>query len=62
VTINDSPSSAGSASDDTTMFVRQQYHSFPNREPDAAGLAFWRNNIDKCNDAEERLLWKRKML
>ena len=32
------------------MFVRQQYRDFLNREADAAGLAFWKNNIDKCND------------
>jgi hypothetical protein len=54
VTINDSPSSVPNASDDTTMFVRQQYHDFLNREPDAAGLAFWKNNIDKCNDPAQR--------
>jgi hypothetical protein len=34
--------------------VRQQYHDFLNREPDAAGLAFWKNNIDKCNDPAQR--------
>ncbi len=34
--------------DDTPNFVRQQYHDFLNREPDAAGLAFWTNNIDNC--------------
>ena len=37
-------------SDDTASFVRQQYHDFLNRDADAAGLAFWKNNIDKCND------------
>jgi len=36
--------------DDTDTFVRQQYRDFLNREPDAAGLAFWKDNIDKCND------------
>lgn len=50
VTINDSTSPAPNANDDTTAFVRQQYHDFLNREPDAAGLAFWKANIDKCND------------
>jgi hypothetical protein len=29
--------------------VRQHYLDFLNREPDAEGLAFWRNNIDVCN-------------
>jgi len=51
VTINDSAPPAGTtnAIDDTTVFVRQQYHDFLNREPDAAGLQFWKDNIDICN-------------
>jgi hypothetical protein len=40
--------------DDTRTFVRQQYHDFLNREADPAGLAFWADNIDKCNDPERR--------
>src|SRR5207244_9910666 len=32
--------------DDTPNFVRQQYHDFLLREPDAAGLSLWTNNID----------------
>src|SRR6185295_11778658 len=48
------PAAANITIDDTTIFVRQQYHDFLNREPDAAGLAFWKNNIDICNtDATE---------
>ena len=31
-------------------FVRSQYHDFLNREPDAPGLAFWTDTIEKCND------------
>jgi hypothetical protein len=54
VTINDSASPAPNAIDDTTTFVRQQYRDFLNREADAAGLAFWKNNIDKCNDPTQR--------
>jgi hypothetical protein len=50
ITINDSTSPSGNAIDDTTIFVRQQYHDFLNREPDAAGLAFWVDNIEKCKD------------
>src|SRR5256885_2473814 len=50
VTINDSSSPTPNAIDDTDIFVRQQYHDFLNRDPDAPGLAFWKNNIDKCND------------
>jgi len=54
VTINDSAPPAANPLDDTTAFVRQQYHDFLNREPDAAGLVFWKNNIDKCNDPAQR--------
>ena len=28
--------------------MRQHYHDFLNREPDAAGLAFWTNEITSC--------------
>jgi hypothetical protein len=31
------------------FFVRQHYHDFLNREPDAAGLNFWTNNIESCD-------------
>ena len=31
-----------------TAFVRQHYHDFLNREPDAAGLAFWTDQITSC--------------
>jgi hypothetical protein len=54
VTINDSASPTPNAIDDTDIFVRQQYHDFLNRDPDAPGLAFWKNNIDKCNDPTQR--------
>jgi MBG domain/Calx-beta domain len=40
--------------DDSRTFVRQQYHDFLNREADPAGLAFWADNIDKCNDPARR--------
>jgi len=40
--------------DDTRTFVRQQYHDFLNREADPAGLAFWMDNIDRCNDPARR--------
>jgi hypothetical protein len=54
VTINDSTSPTANAIDDTDAFVRQHYHDFLNREADATGLAFWKNNIDKCNDPAQR--------
>jgi Calx-beta domain-containing protein/putative Ig domain-containing protein/squalene-hopene cyclase-like protein/putative metal-binding protein/VCBS repeat protein/thrombospondin type 3 repeat protein/uncharacterized protein DUF4214/prenyltransferase/squalene oxidase-like repeat protein len=33
---------------DVTFFVRQHYHDFLNREPDAAGLQFWTDQITQC--------------
>lgn len=33
---------------DSDLFVREQYVDFLNREPDASGLAFWKNQIDEC--------------
>jgi hypothetical protein len=32
----------------SSFFVRQHYHDFLNREPDASGLNFWTNNIESC--------------
>jgi len=32
----------------TDFYVRQQYTDFLNREADASGLAFWKNEIDSC--------------
>ena len=46
-----SPSSAPNPIDDSQFFVRQHYVDFLNREPDAAGLAFWTNEIASCGDA-----------
>jgi hypothetical protein len=37
--------------DDPQFFVRQHYRDFLNRDPDAAGLQFWTNNITSCGDA-----------
>jgi hypothetical protein len=54
ITINDSTSPSPNPLDDSASFVRQQYHDFLNRDADAAGLAFWRDNIDKCNDPAQR--------
>ena len=54
ITDDDFSASAINAIDDTETFVRQHYHDFLNREPDASGLAFWKDNIDKCNDPARR--------
>jgi parallel beta-helix repeat protein len=36
--------------DNAGFFVHQQYLDFLNREPDAAGLAYWTNQIALCGD------------
>jgi hypothetical protein len=33
---------------ESQFFVRQHYHDFLNREPDADGLAFWTGEIESC--------------
>ncbi len=41
--------------EDSSFFVTQHYRDFLNREPDAAGLQFWVNNIESCGaDAQCR--------
>ncbi|HEV7798761.1 MAG TPA: Calx-beta domain-containing protein, partial [Pyrinomonadaceae bacterium] len=54
VTITDSDSAtSANPIDIPSFFVRQHYLDFLNREPDAAGLAFWTNQITSCgNDAQ----------
>jgi sugar lactone lactonase YvrE len=48
VTIADDDSPAPNPVDQPTFFVSQHYVDFLNRAPDAAGLAFWRNQITSC--------------
>jgi hypothetical protein len=50
VTINDNDfvTPAANPLDDAQFFVRQHYHDFLNREPDADGFAFWTNQINGC--------------
>jgi hypothetical protein len=49
LTITDDPSEPpANPINDAQAFVRQHYHDFLNREPDAAGLAFWSNQITEC--------------
>lgn len=45
---NDSSPPVTNPIDASTFFVRQHYLDFLNREPDAAGLAFWVNQIESC--------------
>jgi len=47
INANDSPGEANPI-DQPSFFVRQHYVDFLNREPDAAGLAFWANQITEC--------------
>lgn len=46
--LDDSPETAGNPIDIAGNYVCQHYHDFLNREPDAAGLAFWTNEITSC--------------
>jgi hypothetical protein len=48
ITDDDVTSSATNAVDVSELFVRQHYHDFLNREPDATGLAFWIGEIELC--------------
>jgi CSLREA domain-containing protein len=47
------PTAANNPLDDSAHFVRQHYHDFLGREPDAEGFAFWKGQLDACGaDAE----------
>jgi len=55
LSITDDPvEPATNTTDNAADFVRSQYHDFLNREPDAPGLAFWTDNIEKCVDPARR--------
>jgi hypothetical protein len=45
--------------DDATVFVRQHYHDFLNREPDSGGLAFWIDQIMSCGSDQACIEVKR---
>jgi hypothetical protein len=44
------PTTGTNLIDNAGFFVHQQYLDFLNREPDAAGLAYWTNRIALCGD------------
>lgn len=46
--------------EDATFFVRQHYQDFLNRAPDAAGLAYWRNQMLTCG-ADQACLHERRL-
>jgi hypothetical protein len=49
LTINDNETINGANPiDNASFFVRQHYVDFLNREPDAAGLSFWADQINLC--------------
>ncbi|HEY0430291.1 MAG TPA: Calx-beta domain-containing protein, partial [Pyrinomonadaceae bacterium] len=48
ITDNESVNGTSNPIDQAGFFVRQHYVDFLNREPDAAGLAFWTNQITEC--------------
>jgi hypothetical protein len=48
ITSDDTAPSAPNPLDQSQFFVTQHYHDFLGREPDAAGLAFWVNEIESC--------------
>jgi hypothetical protein len=60
VTIIDDPNEpATNAIDDPADYVCQHYHDFLNRQPDAAGLGFWTNEITSCGTDAECIQTKR---
>jgi hypothetical protein len=46
--VDDGSETAANPIDDPQTYVCQHYHDFLNRQPDAAGLAFWTNEITSC--------------
>jgi uncharacterized protein (TIGR03437 family) len=59
VTINAGGSPIVNPISTTDFFVRQQYLDFLNREPDAAGFAFWTNQISSCGVDQQCIQLKR---
>ena len=58
--ILDDPSEPrGNPIDDAGTFVCQHYHDFLNRQPDAAGLAFWADQITACGTDQQCIEIKR---
>jgi hypothetical protein len=57
--VDDLPESIANPIDDPGAFVYMHYHDFLNREPDAAGLAFWINQITSCGKDEQCVEAKR---
>jgi hypothetical protein len=56
---DDSSSSTFNPIDGSPLFVRQHYHDFLNREPDASGFTFWQDEINQCGTNPQCLELKR---
>ena len=50
---------ASNSIDDPATFVGEHYHDFLNRQSDAAGLAFWTNQITSCGTDQACIQLKR---
>jgi DNA-binding beta-propeller fold protein YncE len=57
---NDTAASAENPLGDPLFFVREHYHDFLNREPDAGGLAFWSRQLEECG-ADVRCIEDRRV-
>jgi len=57
--LDDSPESTTNSIDDAQTFVATHYHDFLNRDADAAGLAFWTNQITSCGNDPQCIEQKR---
>jgi hypothetical protein len=53
ITSDDTAPPASNPLDESQFFVEQHYHDFLGREPDAAGLAFWTNEIEQCGSNQQ---------
>jgi uncharacterized protein (TIGR03118 family) len=52
---NDTSPSASNPIDNSSFFARQHYLDFLNREPDAAGQAFWANQATNCGNPDPQV-------
>ncbi len=60
ITISDGGTETGpNPIDNASVFVRQHYLDFLNREPDAGGLGFWTNEITSCGSDTQCIEGKR---
>jgi cytochrome c peroxidase len=58
----EAPTLVPNAIESTDFFVSQHYRDFLSREPDAAGLSFWSNEINSCGLDAACLDYKRQLV